>query len=195
LEWLLATNQIGRVGLRFFAIFAHYNATMIQTTSDRNKELLLTEAYKRTMQRLDSQQAVAIASDQRALVAAGVAIGAAALTGGGTMELQVGQVISIGMFVLAAVAALASVLPQTIYTSGSHSKDLEKAIQKNAEFREVLSALCQLNDDYIDENERFARRRSGIFRWFIAFFFMGAVCLLLSAVEAAGWNFWGLLND
>ena len=176
-------------GSGFFDVSSEEPA-MSDTQLSANQMKLIDLAYTRSCQRLDTQQEIANASDQRALVFSTLSIASSALIFG-ALNSASGKACAVGSAVFFGVAALSSALsalPQKQYSTGSHAKDLEESIKDDTNEYKVLRGLCVNNDEYIDFNEGRAGARAHFYRFGIFAFIVG---ILISAIGFASID----LND
>ena len=150
-----------------------------------NQRKLIDLAYTRSCMRLEAQQQIANASDQRSLVFASLSIAAAALIFSAFESLSE-RFFSVGsalFFSLAAFSAALSALPQKHYSPGSHARDLETFIQNDTAEHSVLLGLNKNNDADADSNEVSARCRAHLYRFGIFSFILGIIIAAIGFIS------------
>lgn len=150
-----------------------------------NRETLLREAYDRSTLRLQAQEQIALAADQRGLVGAGLAFAAAGLSYDNPDNASLFTIAYLISFVVSGIIALFSSFPGSHYTAGSKAHEMREVIEAELPLDKVLKQLCDYNDEYIDINDGYAARRSLFFKLSLYFFILGGILLLIEPLISA----------
>lgn len=120
-----------------------------------NKEKLILEAYRLSQERLQCQQALALAADARAInfCVAMFAI-AALLTGlSDGSSYQWGLLASAGCCIVAGVVSGFSAAPVEFGAPGSRFSAFDEDFEQNTDYLSVIEELGSHNDEAIDGND------------------------------------------
>jgi len=129
-----------------------------------NRNELIREACRRAERRLESQLALALAADARALAFGGLMVGAAAILGG--IATGVGNpavlFVSALTLVLAAAIAMYSARPNGVYVPGGSLSQIRKEIGDNADYSDVLLEMAEHMEEYESENSAILKQNGRI---------------------------------
>ena len=150
-----------------------------------NREALLREAYNRSTLRLQTQEQLAMAADQRGIIAAAAAFAAAGLASRGSEAVSLAEPVYLSLFVISGIVFLASSVPGQTYTAGSSAGELKEVIDGNLRINLVLQQLCDNNDKYIEKNDTAARRRSRVFLSALVLFVIGGILFAIGPIANA----------
>ncbi len=149
------------------------------------KSQLIKLAYELSEDRLRTQQSFAVASDQRSLVLAGVAIAAATFVAGLISHNSSNALflISSVMFSFASIFAIMSALPSSLKTTGSKFSDIEPFLDGSFSYDDCLRSLATNNDEKVEQNELNRRKAAMMYMFAITFFVFGIAFSLISTLS------------
>jgi len=153
--------------------------------TDENLRNLVSEAYRLSEQKLQSQFASALAADQRALNFCAILIAAAAILTGffDPRDPKYGLLLSASLLIVAAAMAGYAARPVKFYSPGAKFSDLTENLLENTNYCDVLSEVGKFNDDHSLENSKVMKSNNNILKWAFSIAILGiAVAVLTSLI-------------
>ena len=129
-----------------------------------NKKELIREAYRRGERRLESQLALALAADARALSFGGLMVAAAAILGAVAVDATVSAPLFTAALVLVIAAAIAmySARPNGMYVPGGSLSQIRKEIDNDDDYFVALLEMAEQMEEYESENSAILKRNGRI---------------------------------
>lgn len=144
-----------------------------------NATRVLEEGYRRSSLRLQTQEQIALAADQRGLVGAGLAFATAGVGYPDSPLTSVWQMLYLTLFVVSGLLFLRSAVPGLTYTAGSPASDLDEALKRDTSLNDLIAALNEENDRCIRCNEKAQVMRTKWFKVGLVAFVLGGTFLLV----------------
>ncbi len=142
------------------------------------------EVLRQTERHLEQQQALASASDQRAMAVCGALLVITALTIQGIDEDGPNAIKTLALLfqLLAVILSAYSAKPTRFFGSGGSGKGLKPWLN-DEHCDKLIDAIISRNGDNIFYNERVIKRSSYVFQFSLAFAFIGICILLIEIVS------------
>jgi hypothetical protein len=159
-----------------------------------DKRLTYLEAYRLSEERLRSQLTAALASDQRAVQVASIAVATAAImtTLSSQATVPMAHILGALFLIFASFLAAFAARPTDFYMPGAKFNDFELDLEEQRSFERVIRDMAKFNDKHSDDNDKRMKRSGWFLRWSYWFSVAGVMIALVPQMSVVN-DFWQLL--